>query len=92
MDLEIINPKDHDSIDTNFAPAVIKADGTLEGLWRTWQDCPAGQDATQCSVIHTVTSGDWKTPSKYSFKKTNVFGAGQFGRDPIVNSAERSKG
>ena len=73
----IVNPTDHDSIDTNFAPSKIDADGKLEGLWRTWKDCPAGQDATQCSVVHSVTATNWKDASTYTHNTVDLF-AGKY--------------
>mmetsp|Transcript_127456 Transcript_127456/g.302851 ORF Transcript_127456/g.302851 Transcript_127456/m.302851 type:complete len:535 (-) Transcript_127456:61-1665(-) len=68
-----------DTIDTNFAPVEIQANGSLLAMWRSWQDCPTGGGGTFCSVIHTASATHWKCSSaedcktKYTFQTRNIF-------------------
>ncbi|CAE7712633.1 unnamed protein product [Symbiodinium sp. CCMP2592] len=68
-----------DTVDTNFAPVEIQANGSLLAMWRSWQDCPTGAVGTSCSVIHTASATHWKCSSardcksKYTFQTRNIF-------------------
>ena len=58
--------------DSNLAP-LIRADGSLLGLWRSFNDSPAwtGHADWKISAIHMVVATNWKDPSTYIFVESN---------------------